>query len=182
LREVESPHLEKSIEYATWRPTEFLNQQSPDRPPPADDWSGDQRVALHHVVHTLDILGMGGSQLDFSTRFTHATATLRGRSLDVLAVSGPSHEACLAHVERRFVLPPRHQLLLVTRDPNCTKLLPKQKSFLHADSGARFGAEPKITDVDSAKIHVGFGDLIELFVTAANAAGLEDSLYARLTS
>jgi hypothetical protein len=182
LRTVDSVHLEKGIDYATWRPITSTDPPTPDDPPTADEWDTGQREALNHIVHALDILRVGGSLVDFTARAAHASVTLRSQLMEVLAVNGPSHEQCLAHVDQRFVPPPREQLLLITRDPQCTKLLPRQRSFVRADPPARIGTETKITDVNSARIHVAFGELIESYTNASDSAGLEASLYARLAS
>lgn len=137
---------------------------------------------MTHVVHTFDILGMGGAQLDLTTPAAHATANLCGLSVDVLAINGPSHEECRQHADLRFVPPPRRQVLLVTRDPHNAPRLKKDKSFLRADSESTLGADTKVTDATSARIHVAFRDLMDLYIGATTATDLEDSLYAELAS
>jgi hypothetical protein len=178
FRAVESVHLEKGIDYATWR---TVDESAKSKPPTADDWKADQTAALAHVVHTLDILRMGESQLDFTTTAGHAAANVGGRSVEVLAVNGPSHEECEKHAGLRFVPPLHRQVLLVSRDPHNTPRLKKDKSLFSVESG-RLGAETNITDASSAQIHLTFRDLMDIYNAANTAAELEDSLYARLAS
>lgn len=176
LRVVESSRLETAIDCATWRARDV------QRAPAADDWGGDQTTALAHLTHTLDILRLGGTTLDFARPAVQAAATLRHRDMEVLAVSGPSHEDCFEHVEKRFVLPARRQVLIVTRDPQNAPRLRRQRSILRPTAESALGAETKITDASSAGIHVAFRDLLDLYIAAPTAAALEEALYARLAS
>jgi hypothetical protein len=180
FRTVESGHLEKDIDCATWRPPK-QDGADEDKPPTADEWSGNQTNALVHVVHTLDILRMGGSQLDLATASGHATARLRSHSLEILAVNGPSHDECEEHA-RRFVPPLHRQVLLVTRDPDNGPRLKRDKNILRTNPEPTLGQEIAITDAGTGQMHIDFRELLDIYIAAPNGVDLEGSLYARLTS
>ncbi len=187
FRTVESGHLENNINWATWRlpkPHEGDGDNSPgkDIPPTADEWGHDQVAALEHIVHTLDILRMGGSELNLANAHGHAKANLRGQSVEVLAVNGPSHEKCEEHAQLRFVPPLRRQVLLVTRDPQNAPRLKRDKNILRTNPEPTMGQEIAITDAGTGQIHIAFRELLDIYIAAPNGVGLEGSLYARLTS
>jgi hypothetical protein len=181
LGTVESRHLEKDIDWATWRPPK-RDRSDEDKPPTADEWSDDQTAALEHVVHTLDILRMGSSHLDLARASGHAMANLRGQSVEVLAVRGPSHEECEGHARLRFIPPPRRQVLLVTRDPHNAPRLKRDRRIVETNSEPRLGVEPTITDVWASLKHVAFQDLMHFYIEAPSAVVLEDSIYGWLTT
>src|SRR5207245_494984 len=120
-----------------------------------------------------------GSTLDLAMASAHAAATLRQRPMDVLAVSGPSHEACLEHIELRFVPAARRQILIVTRDPHNAPRLKKQGSILRPITRPTLGDEPSITDTNSSKMHVAFRDLMDSYIAAPTVDSLEEALYSR---
>lgn len=100
--------------------------------------------------------------------------------MEVLAIKGPSHDACVKHAERLFVAPPRRRVLVVTRDEQNSRLLKKHGNILNPDSGS-LDTETKITDANSGRIHVAFQDLLEQYRSATVPSQLEDSLYAQLS-
>jgi hypothetical protein len=187
FRTVESIHLENDINWATWRPPKSNkgdgdNSPSKDIPPTADEWGHDQVAGLEHIVHTLDILRMGGSELNLANAHGHATATLRGQSVEVLAVNGPSHEKCEEHARQRFVLPRRRQVLFVTRDPQNAPRLRRDKSIVRVNPEPRLGQEIAITDPETGEIPIAFRDLMDIYIAAPDGVALEGTLYARLKS
>lgn len=172
FRVVSSAELQRRLEQATSRPEE---SEAPD----ADHWDQDEKTALTHLVHSLDILRTGGAAIDLSTTLSHAAVTLRNHEMELLAISGSSHDDCLKHAEHRFIVPSRCSVLLVTRDVHNSPRLKKHGSILHKASGA-LNTETKITDADSGMIHVAFRDLLDPYVSADTTSVLGDSLYARL--
>jgi hypothetical protein len=127
-------------------------------------------------------LRVAGTVVDVALGLVHAAAGLRGHTIEVLAVRGPSHEDCIEHIERRFVPPARRQILVVTLDPHNAPRLKKQRNYLRPNTPQPVGAEGKITDPAGSQLNLAFHDLMDLYLAADTAAGLEAALYARLSA
>lgn len=177
FRSVESVHLEEKITYATWRK---LDESPSASLPTADDWNDDQMHGLTHVIHTLDILRMGNAGIELTSTASHATANIRTRSVEVLAVNGPTHEECDKHIKARFAAPLHRQLLVITRDALNTTRGKKERSLLSTGAKAVLGTEKKITDTESSQIHLAFNDVMSSYIASESPAQLEESLYAKL--
>lgn len=190
LRVVQSQQLEMDVDCATWRHHPSDKKQpavdgdgtrAPTKGPTADDWDVQQASALRHLVHTADILRLGGISLDFASAATQAFGAIRDRLLEVRAVNGPSHDECLNHATQ-FVRSGRCSLLVVTRDLHNTAKLKKHKSILQPDSKTGIQAEFNITDTNSGQIAIAFSELMELYLASTDLAEMEGALYARVAS
>jgi hypothetical protein len=130
------------------------------------------------MVHTLDIVRIAFPNLDLAATEAHGTTTVKQQVVDVLAVRGEFHDACLAHANR-IPRPARHKLLLVSRDHLNHKLHLKEGK-LYSRSGMQPGHETNYTDVESGLTHIGFADLLETFESVTTRQELEESLSAKV--
>jgi len=95
----------------------------------ADEWDRPEVEAIEHLVHTLDIMGLGFSPLTVGAYPAHAAVVMNNQSVDILAIRGYSHEVCLEH-SKNCLPQPRRQVLLVSRDRDNNSWLKKFASFL----------------------------------------------------
>jgi hypothetical protein len=144
LRPIESEQLEKKMNLATWRFPK-RNEVEEDKPPTPDEWDDDHTSALLHVVHTLDIFRMGCTGFDLAGVSGHAVGQFGTHLLEILAVNGPSHQQCDEHVRARLVPPLRRNILIVTRDPDNTLRLKREKSILQVGPEPALGQDVRAT-------------------------------------
>lgn len=147
----------------------------------ADDWDDTESRALEHLVHTLDIVGLGSPPPAVGVDPAHhATVVMNRKTVDLLAIRGESHERCLKHF--RDLLPmPRRQLLLVSRDPDNNPWPQRFGSFLQTGS-PHLGQERNITDPASSLLHLGYRNLLEIFQSTAIAAAVPGAIDAELAT
>jgi hypothetical protein len=145
----------------------------------ADEWDQAESDALHHVVHTIDLL-----RTCFATSVTdqdhaHASVTIGERRVDVLAVRGETHQQCSKHAQQ-FTPSLHRQVLLVSRDHENAGMGRRSRSFLQPEE-TRLGKR-QITDPDSATIHIDYQSLLHLFQNAPTVAELAEGINARLAA
>ncbi len=146
----------------------------------ADEWDRPEVEAMEHLVHTLDIMGLGFSPLTVGADPAHATVMMNNQTVDILAIRGYSHEVCLEH-SKRFLPQPRRQVLLVSRDRDNNSWLKKFASFLDPEN-ARLGQERKITDPASGLLHLGYRNLLDIFQQAATVTAVQGAIDAALAA
>jgi hypothetical protein len=144
----------------------------------ADDWDNIEAEALEHVVHTLDIIGIGCPAMTVEVDSAHAAFSINSKTVDVLAIRGASHERCIEH-SICFSPHPQHQVLLVSRDRDNTPWLRRFGSILQPEI-PRLGQERKITDPASGSLHLGYERLLDIFRNSTTAAAVKEAIYAEL--
>ncbi len=144
----------------------------------ADQWEQAECQAVEHLVHTLDILSIGSNPPAVGAGSTHATITLNNQTVDLIAIRGESHEACLT-----YGLPSlsRRQCVLVSRDPDNNPWSKRFGSFLQPET-PRLGAEPNITDPASGLLHLGYRNLLDIFQHTATVGAVAGAIDAELSS
>ena len=146
----------------------------------ADEWGQIESDALTHVVHTLDIICIGCATSDFGDAPAHATTVINNQTVDVLAIRGMSHPACIEH-SRDFLSSPQRQVLLVSRDPDNSSWSEKFGSFLQSET-PQLGQEVDITNPDSGLLHVGYRDLLDIFTDSATEHDIQAGIDAKLAA
>lgn len=146
----------------------------------ADDWDGTESSAIKHLVHTLDIVGVGFPPPTVGVDSAHATVLINNKTVDLLAVLGISHEACIEH-SKRFVPSPQRQVLLVSRDCDNTPWRQRFGNFLQPVM-PQLGQERNITDPASGSLHLGYEKLLDIFRNSATAAAVEGGISAELVA
>lgn len=146
----------------------------------ADRWSTTESEALRHLLHTLDIVGVAFAPPTVGGTTAHATFPIDTQLVDLVAVRGASHEECIEH--SKTVLPnPQRQLLLVSRDHDNTRWQRRFGSFLQP-AVPEPGAERRITDPASGTMHLGYQNLLEVFLRSATPEALLGGINAELVA
>ena len=144
----------------------------------ADEWRDAESSALQHVLNSVDILRVGFEVLSVGVGSVHASIEIRGVVVDVLAVTGQTHEKCITHAQQ-LALSPNRPMLLVTRDPDNTEWLQVYGNFL-TRLAQQVQTDRDITDPWSGMFHFGYQNLLTLFRTANTAndisGGFNDAL------
>jgi hypothetical protein len=142
----------------------------------ADDWGDLESAALETVVHTMDIIRIAFPNFKVTDTKAHATFVRDGKGVDLLAVRGHSHEACVKHASA-YIAPQRKQVLVVSRDSDNNRLAGRVRKFL-LPNAAKLGDETKITEPEAARVHIGYQDIFTAYLPAANAIALTTELNA----
>ena len=129
-------------------------------------WDADETAGLRHVMRTLSILGAGDKLESVGLDMVHGVISFAGAFVDVVAVQGGSHEACIEHLESCHSRRQRSHLLLVSRDTENTHWDPRHGSFLRVGQGSP-EAERRITDAARPTYHIGYQDVLR-FLSQAN--------------
>ncbi|MGC2163594.1 MAG: hypothetical protein WA634_16925 [Silvibacterium sp.] len=145
----------------------------------ADRWSQIESDALKHLVHTLDVFAVGFAPPSFVSGSDHATVSIDDRPVDVLAIRGASHEACLQHYKKKFIPNPRRQAILTSRDLDNSLWPRKFGSILHPTK-SRLGEEPNITDPGGNLLHLGYQNLLSVYLEAQDSVAIKGGIDAQL--
>jgi hypothetical protein len=146
----------------------------------ADDWDHTEAEALKNLVHTLDIVGVAFTLPAIGVDLAHASLVMDGKTIDVLAIQGASHEECIEH-SKHFLPSPQRQALLVSRDRDNTDWQRRFGSFLQPDT-PQPGDEPKITDPTSGSMHLGYQNLLRIFRRSETPDALKGGISAELAA
>ena len=130
--------------------------------PNADNWGDAERNAVQHVVHTISILRQCTDGCTVSNASVHATLSIAGRECDLVAVRGDTHERCREHYIRELPAG-RRPVLLVSRDVDNNEWLQRLGSYIEAATGT-VAAERRFTDPAEISCHLGYRDLLTIFV------------------
>jgi hypothetical protein len=146
----------------------------------ADEWGRTEAEALEHLVHTVDIIGIGFPNPVVGADPAHATAVINCQVVDLLAIRGNTHEGCIDHA-KTFSLLPRRQVLLVSRDRDNTPWPKMHGSFLERET-PQLGQERRITDPQAATLHLGYEKLLNIFLNSPTPATLQGMINAELVA
>ena len=146
----------------------------------ADEWGETEAKALVHLVHTLNIVGLGFSSLTVGADPAHATVVMNGQIVDILAIRGVSHEHCIIH-SKSFLPLPRRQVLLISRDRDNNPWSRRFGSFLQPENPG-VAQERNITDPASGSLHLGYRRLLDIFQESSNVAGVTGAINAELAT
>ena len=177
LRALSAPSCNRVIKLATARDGQASGRAASEDD--ADAWDTDERGALGHVVNTLDLFGVCGGITASDQDAGHATVSLGGKILDLLAVRGKTHDQCHKSAQTQFTPNTRRQAILVTRDRDNLPRNRRSGSILQT-SAPKLGEERKITDPESAIIHVDYQGLIAAFIDATTVEELSQKVGAHV--
>jgi hypothetical protein len=178
LRQLSSQAATNAIRLAS--PDSTIRRDTESVLKPEDEWDSLEAQALTHLLHTLDILGIGFQVTAGGAETAHATIVIDDRMVDVLAVRGFSHEACITH-SKSFLTNQRRQVLLVSRDPDNTVWERRFASFLDPEV-AKPGEERKITEPGSGSLHLGYQNVLTIFRTSPTTAAVLGGINAVLAA
>jgi len=177
LRALSGSSCDRVIKLATAREGQASGRTASEDD--ADAWDADERGALGHVVNTLDLFGLCSGVTADDQNAGHATVSLCGKTLDLLAVRGKTHDQCHKYAQTKFTPNTRRQAILVTRDRENLPRRRRSGSILQT-SEPKLGDERKITDPESAIIHVDYQGLIAAFISATTVEELSQKVLAHV--
>ena len=170
LRALAAQSVTHAVQLAACRPEERN----------ADEWDQAEAAALEHLVHTLDVLGVGFPTPAVGTEPSHAIVTVNGQPVDLLAVRGDTHEACIEH-SKKFLPLPHRAVLLVSRDRDN---IPWQRRFgsILEPEPARIDGDRNYTNPRAGSLHLGYSRVLEIFRGAATPAEVQGAINAELAA
>jgi len=124
-----------------------------------DNWNENEQKALETVVYSLSImkvckpLGVNGSP-------AHATIKIRDKVIDVIVVSGKTHEECFKYAKKEYPGSGQRFVVVFTHDGKSS--LPERHrkgSILDVEHDSSRG--PHVADPSSSYYHCGYQNLID---------------------
>lgn len=146
----------------------------------ADEWDRPEAEAIEHLVDTLDIMSLGSIPPCLGTDPAHATIIVGGQTVDLMAIRGTSHEACIEH-SKMFLPHPRRKSLLISRDGHNNPWARKFGSFLERGN-LPLNQEQKFTDPSSGLLHLGFRRLLDIFQESATVNDVQGAIDAEFAA
>lgn len=169
LRTVEAKALDNTMNFASLTASKVI----------PDEWNIEERRAVKHLLHTFSILDVAQYPLAFHGNGAQATIMKGETSLEIIAVTGASHEECDKHVLN--CLPAhRGQLVIVSRDDDNNLWDPRFKS-IYDQVPDDASVEAKFTEPTSAIIRIGYREVLDAYQNAANEGELKGVLDAKLS-
>jgi hypothetical protein len=144
----------------------------------ADQWDHREVEAIEHLVNTLDIVGLGFTSRTFGADPAHAALVMNAQTVDLFAIRGTSHEACIKH-SKQFLLSPRRRTLLISRDRDNNPWRRRFGSFLEPEP-PKLDIEQKFTDPSSGLLHLGYRQLLDIFQQSHAVGALQGAISAEL--
>ena len=178
LREASRSSAAAIVRLASPTVTGQGGEEKPEEPRHADRWGSAEKEAVVHVIHTISILDVCSDLCTVAGASAHATLSIRGRELDVIAVRGETHEACREHYLRE--LPGgRRPVLLVSRDVDNNERLQRLGSYVEAGA-VRDWAERSYTDPEEIACQLGYKDLLTVYLASDNTEDAKGRLHDKL--
>ena len=146
-----------------------------------DDWDERQMCGIRHVVDTLDIVGVASYMQNIGKDQVHAATTLAGKTIDVVAVCGPSHEDCVQHLRSMQLMNQRRHLLLVSRDQDNMRWHRRFASILELQ-GPPLSDDRKFTDPSADSFHIGYQNLLSVLQNANDMTDMAEGINAELAA
>ena len=146
----------------------------------ADEWDAREAEAVEHFTHTLTILDIGYPHPTVGADPAHATIEINGQSVDLFAIRGSSHEACIEH-SKSFVPRTSRQILLISRDRDNTPWRKRLGSILQPEP-AKLGEERRFVDPQGGTLHLGYERLLQIFRDSSDAGAVQEAVNAELAA
>ena len=146
----------------------------------ADEWDRVESEAVEHLVNTLDIVAIAYPDLQVGADPAHATVRVGGQVIDLLAIRGQKHEACIEH-SKKFSPLPHRPVLLVSRDRDNTSWHRKFGSILETEPG-QLGPERRFTDPRAGSLHLGYSRLLDIFRQSPTPVAVQGAIHAELAA
>ena len=162
----------ESINYSVKLATQDSEAQN------ADQWNHVERAAVHHLIHTLNIVSLSSEHCVVTGRSTHATLKIRQRCVDLVAIRGETHNLCLEHYKKMLPMG-RNLVLLVSRDPDNNPSPERFGSFMQPSITQQI-PERNITDPGSSVRQLGYRELLDIFQQSSTALEAKKQLNGKL--
>jgi len=126
--------------------------------PNIDNWDENERKALETVVYSLSITKTC-KPLKVSNSPAHATLKTPSKVIDIIVVSGKSHEDCFKYAKNRYNGGGERFVIVVTHDGKSSLSVNYRDSIYDVRYESSRG--PNIADPDSRLYHCGYQNLID---------------------
>ena len=139
-----------------------------------DSWDKNEEQSLETVVYSLSIMKVC-KQLEVKSSPAHATIKTEDRVVDIIVVSGKSHEECFKYAENWHIGSGQRFVVVVTNDGRSS--LPasgRRNSILDVEYNSTRG--PHIADPSSRFSHCGYQNLIDSCFHSENLRGLNENI------
>jgi hypothetical protein len=146
----------------------------------ADEWAEPECQALENLVNTLNLVSLGSPPPTVGGSSVHATISLRGKAVDLVAIKGVTHAVCSKHA-KDLIPKPSRPLIIVSRDDDNNPWSKREGSFLRTETGV-LRQERKITDPAAGLIHIGYRNLLNIFQNTAAVSAVPGAIYAELAA
>jgi hypothetical protein len=181
LRPMSPQQLARAIQLAVERfPRPENGSEDSSKPPNADAWGKVESGALEHLVQSLDILSLAFPTLTVGHMPPHATILIEHSVVEVFAIRGSTHEACIAH-SRVLPLNLQRRVVVVSRDPHNTLYLDRFGSILDAEAPP-LTDEAKFARPLAGFVYIGYQNLFEIFRHATAPVDIKGGICAEPTA
>lgn len=137
-----------------------------------DKWANEESGAIEHLIHTIDIMGLGFPGLSIGSSTAHATLMINGKTLILIATRGHTHAKCIERLNS-FPTPLRREVLLISRDRDNTRSSNRLKSFLSV-STAPSSAGRNITNPGDSYKYLGYQNILEALLRSQSPEELKE--------
>lgn len=126
--------------------------------PNVDNWDENEQKALETVVYSFSIM-KACKPLEVSNSPAHATLKIQDKVIDVVVVSGKSHEDCFEYAKNKYPVSGQRFAIVVTHDGR-SSLSEKHRDSIY-DVKYDNSQGPNIADPGSRFYHCGYQNLID---------------------
>jgi hypothetical protein len=116
-----------SVNWTTCCFSHGIESRKIDRRLNADFWTTDETSGLVHLLHSLTSLGLA-YDLDFESALLHVAVHDHEQVVQVVAVSGETHEDCRLHYDKHIPHQGSDPVLVIARDRH--NLIPTREEYL----------------------------------------------------
>lgn len=139
-----------------------------------DNWDENEEQNLKTVVCSLSIMKVCGT-LEVSGSDVHATIKIQDRIIDIIVVSGETHEKCFEYAKSKYAGSDQRFVIVVIRNISNMPWNKKFKSIFKSEKEST-EKDPNITDPDSRFNCCGYEDLIDSCFCSQNLSELNSKI------
>lgn len=136
-----------------------------------DGWNENEELNLETIIYSLSIMEIYESTI-IKDSPTHATIKIKDKIIDIIVVSGKTHEECFEYAKSQYPGTGQRFIIAVTRNKLNSIWSKKSRSILqNIEISPEKG--PDITDPDSNYYQCGYQNLVSSCINAKNIKELK---------
>lgn len=139
-----------------------------------DNWDEKEEQDLKTVLHSLSIMKVCRA-LEVSGSRAHATMKIQNRIIDIIVVSGETHDKCFEHAWDKYPGSDQRFVIVVTRNINDVRWCRKFGSIVESDKES-IEKDPNIADPDSRFSRCDYQDLVDICSNSQNSSELNSEI------
>lgn len=143
-----------------------------------DNWDESEEQNLKTIVYSLSIMKVCRT-LEVTNSLVHATMKIQDRIIDIIVVSGETHEKCSKYAKSQYMGSDQRLVIVVTRDIDNTlreKIREKKFKSIFESEEQSTEKDPNITDPDSRFNCCGYQNLLTSFSRSKNLSELNSRI------